>query len=94
MYDDIFDYDNDVINAIIDDEGMASVQLVYTIAYVLVSICLIAPPTEFVSAGLTVQNVLSNFLGSEEMNFIHHHIGRTTATLLFHSILPLGLYYF
>ena len=94
MYDDIFDYDNDVINAIIDDEGMASVQLVYTIAYVLVSICLITPPTEFVSAGLTVQNVLSNFLGSEEMNFIHYHIRRTTATLLFHSILPLGLYSF
>ncbi|KAK2192871.1 hypothetical protein NP493_21g07019 [Ridgeia piscesae] len=90
MYDDIYENDDEVINAIVDDEGMASVQLVYTVAYVLISICLIAPPTEFVSAGLTVQNVLSNFLGSENMNFIYYHIRRTTATLLFHSILPLG----
>jgi len=94
MYDDIYENDDEVINAIVDDEGMASVQLVYTVAYVLISICLIAPPTEFVSAGLTVQNVLSNFLGSENMNFIYYHIRRTTATLLFHSILPLGLYHF
>ena len=94
MYEDIYENDDDVIDAIVDDEGMASVQLVYTVAYVLISICLIAPPTEFVSAGLTVQNVLSNFLGSENMNFIYYHIRRTTATLLFHSILPLGLYHF
>ena len=92
MYDDIFENDNKIINAIADEEGMASVQLVYTVAYVLISICLIAPPTEFVSAGLTVQNVMSNFLGSEDMNFIYYHIRRTAATVLFHSILPLGLY--
>ena len=70
---------------------MSEVDAVYSVAYVLLSICLIAPPTEFVSLGLTVQNVLAGYLGSEDMNFIYYHIKRTTATLIFHSLLPLGI---
>ena len=69
---------------------MDSSLTVFTIGYVLVSACLVAPPTEFITAGLTVQNVLSNFLGSEQMNFIQYHIKRTVATLFVHSLLPLG----
>ena len=69
-----------------------SADFVYTVVYALLCFCFIAPPTEFVSAGLTIQNVLSSLLGSEDMNFIHYHIKRTTATLIIHSLLPLGTY--
>ncbi len=69
---------------------MVSEELIFTLAYVLVSFCFLHPPSEFVSAGLTVQNLLGNFLGSEEMNFVYYHIKRTTATVIIHSLLPLG----
>ena len=68
-------------------------ELFYTIAYILISICLIHPPTEFVAAGLTVQNLFSNFLGSEQMHFVYYHMKRTTATVVFHSFLPLGKFH-
>ena len=65
-------------------------EVFFTVFYVLFTVCLIAPPTEFVSAGLTVQNLLSNFLGSEQLNFVNYHIKRTAATVVFHSLMPLG----
>ena len=49
--------------------AMASEELIFTLAYIILTVCFIHPPTEFVSAGLTVQNLLANFLGSEDMNF-------------------------
>ena len=64
--------------------------IVFTIAYALVSLCFVAPPREFVSAGLTVQNILSGCLGSEDMDFVGYHLKRTTSTVLLHSLLPLG----
>ena len=70
---------------------MASSELIFTVSYVLVGMCLVIPPTEFVSAGLTVQNLLSNFLGSEHLNFLHYHMKRTAATLIIHSCIPLGI---
>ena len=78
---------------LISYEAMASEELIFTLAYVLATACFVHPPTEFVSAGLTVQNLLSSFLGSEDLNFVHHHIKRTTATVIIHSLLPLGDYF-
>ncbi|XP_074640323.1 E3 ubiquitin-protein ligase TM129-like [Tubulanus polymorphus] len=72
---------------------MATVEVIYTLGYILFSWCLVAPPTEFVSAGFTIQNVLANYLGSEDLNFIYYHIKRTTATALVHSVIPLGYYF-
>lgn len=69
---------------------MVSNKFMFTIFYILVSLCFIAPPREFVSAGLTVQNLLSSYLGSEDMDFTGYHLKRTTATVVFHSLLPLG----
>ena len=69
---------------------MEEIIFVFTLAYVLVALCFIAPPREFVSAGLTVQNILSSYLGSEDMDFVGYHLRRTTSTLLLHSFLPLG----
>lgn len=65
---------------------------IFTIGYLFFVFCFVAPPTEFVSAGLTIQNVLSNYLGSEQLHFIEYHMKRTAVTLLVHSILPLGYY--
>jgi hypothetical protein len=64
--------------------------LLFTIFYVLVSLCFVYPPNEFVSAGFTVQCLLSTWLGSENECFIQYHMRRIVATVLCHSILPLG----
>lgn len=66
--------------------------IIFTIAYLLMAICFVAPPTEFVSAGLTIQNLLGSFLGSENLFFVQYHLKRTTTTLFVHSMLPLGYY--
>lgn len=70
----------------------ATLFVIYTFGYIFFCLLMIAPPTEFVAAGLTVQNVLSSFLGSEEMGFIYYHLRRTAATVLVHSCFPLGWY--
>ncbi|ESO98998.1 hypothetical protein LOTGIDRAFT_205320 [Lottia gigantea] len=72
---------------------MESPELLFSLVYAFLSVCFVAPPTEFVSGGLTIQNLFSNFLGSEELNFIYYHIRRTTATLVIHSFIPLGYYF-
>lgn len=71
-------------------DAMASTEIIVTVVYVLLTACLVAPPTEFISAGITVQNLLAPYLGSENMNFVYYHIKRTSFTVLFHSLLPLG----
>ena len=71
------------------DSGV-SMYLFYSLIYGFFCLCVIAPPTEFVSAGLTIQHIFSSFLGSEDMTFIEYHIKRTTVTAFMHSLLPLG----
>ncbi|CAG9562883.1 unnamed protein product [Danaus chrysippus] len=61
-----------------------------TLFYILFAICVVYPPTEFVSAGFTIPQLLDNFLGSENVNFIGYHMKRITITALIHSALPLG----
>lgn len=72
------------------NEDTCTLKAIFTIGYLFFVFCFVAPPTEFVSAGLTIQNVLSNYLGSEQLHFIEYHMKRTAVTLLVHSILPLG----
>ena len=64
--------------------------ILYTIIYCFFAGIFVAPPSEFVSAGITIQNLLSDWLGSEDFNFIYYHIKRTSATLIVHSLIPLG----
>ncbi|XP_075972534.1 E3 ubiquitin-protein ligase TM129 [Anticarsia gemmatalis] len=61
-----------------------------TLFYILFSMCIIHPPTEFVAAGFTIAQLFEGFLGSENMNFVGYHMKRTTITALTHSALPLG----
>ncbi|XP_077957098.1 E3 ubiquitin-protein ligase TM129 isoform X10 [Gasterosteus aculeatus] len=71
---------------------MESPELSFTLAYVVLSLCFVFTPNEFRSAGLTVQNLFSSWLGSEDVGFIQYHVRRTSITLLVHSALPLGYY--
>ena len=64
--------------------------LLFTIFYIVVSLCVVYPPNEFVSAGFTVECLLSPWLGSENDGFIQYHMRRIVATILCHSLLPLG----
>ncbi|CAI9717429.1 Hypothetical predicted protein [Octopus vulgaris] len=74
------------------EENVTTVFLLYTLLYCFFAICVIAPPTELVSAGFSIQNVFSNYLGSQDLHFIIYHQRRTAITLVIHSILPLGYY--
>ncbi|XP_050362792.1 E3 ubiquitin-protein ligase TM129 [Nymphalis io] len=64
--------------------------ILITLFYILFSICVIHPPTEFVSAGFTITHLFDNWLGSENTNFVRYHMRRTTITILIHSSLPAG----
>lgn len=64
--------------------------LLFTVLYILFSLCFVYPPNEFISAGFTVQSLLSTWLGSENERFIQYHMRRIVATILWHSVLPLG----
>ncbi|XP_060800770.1 E3 ubiquitin-protein ligase TM129 [Amyelois transitella] len=61
-----------------------------TLFYMLFSICVVYPPTEFVAAGFTIAQLFENYLGSENVNFIGYHMKRITITALIHTMLPLG----
>lgn len=70
---------------------MESPELTFTFAYVVFAFCFVFTPNEFRSAGLTVQNLFSSSLGSEDVGFTQYHIKRTSITVLVHSALPLGI---
>lgn len=64
----------------------------FTLIYFLIVFCLVAPPIEFQRSGLTIEYILNGYLGSENVDFITYHIRRTTANLIFHSLLPFSYY--
>lgn len=67
-----------------------SSDILFTLLYILLTICVIYPPIEFISAGLTIPTAFSSFLGFEEEQFIRYHIKRSSLTLFVYSLLPLG----
>ena len=69
---------------------MTSEEFLFILFYILFSFCIITPPTELVQAGVTVQNVFSDYIGSEQMDFVGYHMRRSSITLIIHSLLPLG----
>ncbi|XP_014833875.1 PREDICTED: E3 ubiquitin-protein ligase TM129-like [Poecilia mexicana] len=71
---------------------MENPELSFTLAYTVFAVCLIFTPNEFRAAGLTIQNAFSPWLGSEDIDFIGHHLRRTSLTVLIHSSLPLGYF--
>uniref|UniRef100_W5MYU1 Transmembrane protein 129, E3 ubiquitin protein ligase n=1 Tax=Lepisosteus oculatus TaxID=7918 RepID=W5MYU1_LEPOC len=67
-------------------------EVTFSLAYVVFVVCFVLTPNEFRSAGVTVQNIFSGWLGSEDLGFVQYHIRRTSVTILVHSVLPLGYY--
>lgn len=72
---------------------MVSETALFTLLYTVVSLCVLVPPTEFISAGFTIQQLLGHFLGGEDVNFVEYHIKGTTLTMVAHSLLPLGYFF-
>lgn len=64
--------------------------VIFTLFYLLLTICIICPPTEFVSAGISLHAIFSKYLGYEEDNFVQYHIRKTNLNVLIYSLLPLG----
>ncbi|RMC14427.1 hypothetical protein DUI87_09523 [Hirundo rustica rustica] len=67
---------------------MESPAVTFTLAYLVFAVCFVFPPDEVRSAGLTVQSLLSAWLGSEDAAFVQYHLRRSTGTLLAHSCCP------
>ncbi|GLV34250.1 uncharacterized protein CBL_00181 [Carabus blaptoides fortunei] len=62
--------------------------LLFTLFYLLVSVGIVYPPVEFISAGLTIPTLFASKLCSENEKFIQYHMQRTVLTLCIHSALP------
>lgn len=62
--------------------------ILFSIFYWLCSFLFVVGPAEFKSAGITIENFFSGYLGSEDVDFINFHIKRTAVTLVYHSLLP------
>lgn len=69
---------------------MSPETLIYTLLYLMFSACVIYPPIEFISSGVTIPTLFSSLLGSESEQFIVYHIKRSILTLFIYSLLPLG----
>lgn len=67
---------------------MTDTEIVYHLVFILFSYCVIYPPTEFVSTGLTINHLFAHFFGSEDIEFVQYHLRRTCLTLVAHSLLP------
>lgn len=68
---------------------MPETEFVFNLIFLLFSFCLVYPPAEFESIGLTVDNVFRKFLGSSDIEFVQYQLRRTCLTLFVHTILPL-----
>lgn len=69
---------------------MTSDLLVFTLFYLLFTGCVLYPPNEFTSMGISISALFSAYLGSENDQFVLYHIKRSVVTLLLYSALPLG----
>jgi hypothetical protein len=73
------------------DSIQTSELFIITFLYILIAFIIILPPSELISAGLSIENIFSYFLTeSEEILFIRYHIKRISLKYLVHSSLPLG----
>uniref|UniRef100_A0A1I8N562 RING-type domain-containing protein n=1 Tax=Musca domestica TaxID=7370 RepID=A0A1I8N562_MUSDO len=63
-------------------------ELLFNLFYLLLCMCIIYPPEEFGRLGLTIEQLFSNWLGEEHLNFVRYHQRRTSLNLFIHSCLP------
>lgn len=68
---------------------MSEEEIGFNILYLLLLFGVIYPPYEFVSAGFTIENLFSEYLGSESILFVNYHINRSCLMMLIHSVIPI-----
>ncbi|XP_050303658.1 E3 ubiquitin-protein ligase TM129 [Anthonomus grandis grandis] len=66
-----------------------SSEVAFNLFYLLICFAIIYPHEEFISTGLTIQNCMGNFLGSEKQQFIRYHMKKSMLNLFVYSCLPL-----
>ncbi|CAG9859396.1 unnamed protein product [Phyllotreta striolata] len=71
-----------------------SPDFIFTVVYFLLSVCFIYPPTEFLTAGVTIEHIFSSVLGNKHEDFILYHIKKSCIFLVFYSLLPVGYIFF
>lgn len=69
-----------------------STEVIYTLLYLLFCFFIVYPSDELISAGLTMPDLLHNFLGSESEQFVQYHIKRSSLTIFIYSLLPSGYF--
>lgn len=67
---------------------MEESELIFNFFYILLCACIIYPPEEFSSLGLTIENCFAKLLGSKDLDFVGYHQRRTSLNLITHSCLP------
>ena len=66
----------------------APATILFSLFYFLFSMGLIFQFKEFAAIGLSPENLLSSILISEELRFVHHHMIKSSGTLVIHSLIP------
>lgn len=69
---------------------MTNPSIYFSIFYIVLTLCLVFPPPEFKSAGLTLEAIFQSWLGNEHELFVQYHVRRTTMNLFLHSMVPFG----
>lgn len=67
-----------------------STEVIYTLFYLILCLCVIYPPDEFMTAGFTMPDLFYKVLGSESEQFVLYHIKRSSLTVIAYSFLPFG----
>jgi len=61
---------------------------VYSLIYSLCAFITVFPPHEIKSAGLTIENLFSGYLGDQNLSFVLYQLRRTALTKCVHAALP------
>lgn len=69
---------------------MVSEVLFVSVLYWMFALMVVFPPCEVASAGLTIEALLGQWLGSESITFIQYHMRRTAVTCIAHTLLLPG----
>ena len=73
-----------------DNTRMISEVLFVTVVYWMFGLIVLFPPSEAAAAGLTIDTLLDQWLGSESITFIQYHMRRTAVTCIVHTLLVPG----
>lgn len=69
---------------------MATDAVWFSIFYAVFCMCIVAPPSEVVQAGLSLAQIFERFMDKESQFFVEHNMQKVALTMLVHCALPLG----